>query len=111
MAQTMAGIMSIHMPVLLDGFNYLSPLRYMVRNLAPYTLNPITLTCNNNQRNPDGTCFIPTGKDVLKLWELDTDPAINIALLGVCTVVYRVLAYVLLKVARTHWGEGKQKQR
>lgn len=48
---------------------------------------------------------------MLKLWELDTDPAINIALLGVCTVVYRVLAYVLLKVARTHWGEGKQKQR
>ena len=106
----MAGIMSINMPTLLAGFNYLSPLRYMVRNLAPYTLRPITLTCNDNQRDPEGKCFIQTGKDVLQLWKLDGDPAMNIALLGVCTVVYRLLAYVLLKVMRTHWGENRQKK-
>ena len=106
----MAGIMSINMPILLAGFNHLSPLRYMVRNLAPYTLRPIIFTCKENQRTPEGRCFIETGKDVLELWKLDTDPRVNIALLGVCTVIYRLLAYVLLKVMRTHWGEGRQKK-
>lgn len=109
MAQVMAGVMSINMPKVLQGFNYLSPLRYMIRNLGPYSLRPIIFTCNDNQRLPDGRCIIETGKDVLQLWKLDTNPAVNIALLGVCAVAYRFIAYVLLKVMRTHWGEGKSK--
>ena len=109
LAQTMSGVMSINMPVVLKGFNYLNPLRYVLRNLAPYSLKDIEFSCTDYQRLPDGRCTIETGKDVLRLYDLDTNPAINIALLGVCAVVYRLLAYLLLKAMRTHWGSGKGK--
>ncbi|KAK2626243.1 hypothetical protein QTJ16_004505 [Diplocarpon rosae] len=103
-SQFMSGVMSINMPSFLEGVNYLSPLRYAIRNLAPYSLHGITFTCNASQRLPNGKCPIETGEQVLQLYKLDTDPLINIIALGVCTVLYRLLAYVLLKGMRTHWG-------
>lgn len=110
MAQVMSGVMSINMPEVLQDFNYLSPLRYAIRNLAPYSLRSIEFTCTDYQRLPDGRCIIETGKDVLKLYNLDTNPAMNIMALGLCTIVYRVLAYILLKVMKTHWGDGRKKR-
>ena len=101
----MSGIMSINMPAFLQGVNYLSPLRYAIRNLAPYSLRSITFTCDASQRLPTGECPISTGQQVLQLYDLDTDPRINIMALGVCTLVYRLLAYALLKIKRTHWGD------
>jgi hypothetical protein len=106
----MSGVMSIDMPDVLQGFNYLSPLRYVIRNLVPYSLKDIEFTCKDSQRLPDGKCTIETGKDVLRLYALDTNPAINIMALGVCAVVYRLLAYVLLKAMKTHWGDGNGKK-
>lgn len=107
MAQIMGGVMSIGMPTVLKGFNYLSPIRYMVRCLGPYSLRPITFTCEDFQRDQNGRCFIQTGYDALRLYDIDQDPALNLAVLGAAAVIYRLLAYVLLKVKRTHWGEKK----
>lgn len=110
-AQFMAGVMSINMPAFLQGVNYLSPLRYAIRNLAPYSLRHIVFTCSDAQRLPNGQCPITTGKQVLDLYNLDTDPTINIIALGVSALIYRLLAYVLLKLARTQWGNGRRKVR
>ena len=108
-AQFMSGIMSIDMPRFLQGVNYLSPIRYAIRNLAPYSLRSITFTCNDTQKLPNGECIISTGQQVLQLYDLDTNPAMNIMALGVCTLVYRLLAYLLLKAMRTHWPDLKGK--
>ena len=42
------------------------------------------------------------------MYDLDANPAVNIAGLAACTVVYRLLAYVLLKAKRTHWGDWRR---
>ncbi|TVY22935.1 putative ABC transporter ATP-binding protein/permease [Lachnellula hyalina] len=106
-AQVMSGVLSINMPGFLQGVNYLSPMRYVTRNLIPYSLRHMAFHCTAAQRLPDGTCPITTGEQVLDLYALDTNPAINIMALGICTLVYRLLAYALLKGMRTHWGKSK----
>ncbi|RDW68071.1 ABC transporter-like protein [Coleophoma cylindrospora] len=108
-AQIMGGVLSINMPSFLKAMNYLSPIRYALRNLAPYSLRDISFTCSADQRLPDGSCTISTGVQVLELYNLNSNPAINIMALGVCTIIYRALAYVLLKVMRMHWGERKKR--
>ena len=106
----MSGVLSINMPSFLQGVNYLSPIRYAIRNLAPYTLRGIVFTCNEATKLPNGECPITTGVQVLQLYDLDANPGINIMALGVCTVIYRLLAYILLKAARTHWGDFRVKR-
>ncbi len=103
--------MSIDMPAFLRGVNYLSPIRYAIRNLAPYSLRSINFTCNASQRLPNGHCTIETGLDVLELYHLDTNAAMNIMALGVCTLIYRLVAYGILKARRTHWGDSRRKAR
>lgn len=98
--------MSINMPAFLKGVNYLSPLRYAIRNLAPYSLSQIIFTCAEYQRLPDGKCPIENGKEVLGLYRLHTDPRLNLAMLGVVTVCYRLLAWGLLRVVKGHWKWG-----
>lgn len=104
-AQIMAGIMSIDMPVFLRDMNYLSPIKYVVANLAPYSLKGVPFSCTQGQRLADGRCPIETGEDVLSLYRLEAgSPALNVLWLGVCTVVYRALAYALLKARRERWS-------
>ncbi|CZT10387.1 related to A.gambiae ATP-binding-cassette protein [Rhynchosporium agropyri] len=103
-SQFMSGVMSINMPSFLQGVNYLSPLRYAIRNLAPYSLSGIHFTCDDYQRLPNGPCPIENGEQVLDLYKLNTNPWKNILALGICTLIYRLAAYGLLKVVRTHWG-------
>ena len=104
-ATFMSGILSINMPAFLQGVNYLSPIRYAIRNLVPYSLEGIAFSCTAAQKLPDGTCSITTSKQVLDLYDLDADPGMNIMALGVCTLIYRLLAYALLKGIRSHWSE------
>lgn len=112
-ANIMAGILSINMPDLFKAVNYLSPIRYGTRAIAPYSLRGVEFTCNDSQRQPDGRCPIETGQDVLNLYNFDVDPVVNIAALAGCVVVYRLLAWGLLRVVRGRWREkmreGRQK--
>ncbi|KUJ14979.1 ABC transporter-like protein [Mollisia scopiformis] len=109
-AQFMSGVMSINMPSFLQGVNYLSPLRYAIRNLAPYSLRGITFTCTDAQKLPNGQCPIGTGEQVLNLYDLNTNPGLNILALGICTLIYRLVAYLLLRAVKTHWGDLKEKK-
>jgi len=90
--------MSINMPTILEYFNYLSPLRYMIRNVAPYSLKDLKFTCTDHQRLPDGQCAIATGQQALKLYGLDEDsPGLMLVGLAAVVVIYRILAYLILR--------------
>jgi ABC-type multidrug transport system ATPase subunit len=106
-AQIMGGVMSIDMPSLFVAFNYLSPIRYAVRAFAPFSLADVVFTCNDSQRLPSGECVIADGKQVLQLYKLDESGLVNLAALAACTVVYRLVAWALLRLVRTRWGEKR----
>lgn len=106
-ANLMAGVLSINMPKLFCAVNYLSPIRYAARTFALYSLRGVKFTCIDTQQLPNGNCPIETGEQVLKLYNFDVDPVMNMAALAACIVVYRILAWVLLKVMRTKWTGEK----
>lgn len=100
-AQTMAGILSIDMPEFLKAMNYLSPIRYSTRAVAPYSLDGIEFSCTEAQQLPDGRCPIETGEDVLDLYRLNVDAVVNIAALAGCVVAYRLIAWGVVAIARS----------
>jgi len=102
-ATIMGGIMSLNIPSFLQAFNHLSPIKWALGNLAPYTLTGIRFTCPDAQKLPNGECPISTGEQVLSLYNLDANAGLNLMALGLCVVAYRMLAYVLLVARRTRW--------
>jgi len=98
----LGGIMSLNINEVLRALNYLSPIKYSVANLAPYSMMSQHFTCMDTQRLPDGSCPFENGKQVLQLYNLDTSGLINIIALGICTVAYRFVAYALIKALRCH---------
>jgi hypothetical protein len=100
----MAGVLSIDMSSVLQALNNLSPGKWAIGNLAPYSMQGQTFTCTPAQQSPDGQCPISTGEQVLQLYQLDRDAGLNLLALGICATVYRLLAYLLLKAKRTNWG-------
>ena len=116
LATIMGGIMSLNMPSFLQAFNHLSPIKWSLGNLATYTLKGIRFSCSDAQKLPDGQCPISTGEQVLSLYKLETNAGLNLMALGICVLVYRMLAYVLLVARRTRWDwrgfwEGKGNER
>ncbi|KAG5940743.1 hypothetical protein E4U60_000318 [Claviceps pazoutovae] len=102
-ANSIAGVLSIDMPDLFKAMNYLSPIRYAIRAMAPYSLRGVRFTCTDGQRLPDGHCPIETGGQVLDLYDLNVDPVVNVACMAGCVVVYRAMAWLLLRVVRARW--------
>ncbi|CCF57115.1 hypothetical protein KAFR_0C01200 [Kazachstania africana CBS 2517] len=99
----MSGLMSLTMPRVLRGINYINPLKYtsmVIINLAfPEDLK---FTCEDGGQNPDGTCEFSTGRDVLDIYGLHTN--INKYLgIAVCVAfIYRGVAFIVLK-AKLEW--------
>ncbi|KKA27009.1 hypothetical protein TD95_000538 [Thielaviopsis punctulata] len=79
LANSMAGILSTDMPGILNAMNYLSPIRYATRAMAPYSLRGEVFTCTREQRTPTGQCQISTGEQVLQLYNMDGDAVANVA--------------------------------
>lgn len=99
----LGGIMSLNVPSFLQALNHLSPIKYAIANLAPYAMEGQYFTCSDAERLANGQCPISTGKDVLDLYNLDKSANLNLMGVAVCTVVYRIVAYAVLKLKRTHW--------
>ncbi|KJZ71138.1 hypothetical protein HIM_09492 [Hirsutella minnesotensis 3608] len=99
-ANAMGGVLSIDIPAFFRAVNYLSPIRYALRIVAAFSLRGVHFTCAEGKPGTDGRCHIGTGEEVLRLYKLREDPVVNIAALAACVVVYRVLDFVLLKLAR-----------
>lgn len=111
--------MSLNIPSFLQAFNHLSPIKYAMANMAPYTIRSQHFTCEEWQKLPNGNCPITTGNEVLNLYNLNKDPEMNIMALGICAIAYRILAYIILKMAKERWlgrlwrkagGKNRQKQ-
>ena len=96
--------MSLNIPAFLQAFNHLSPIKWGIGNLAPYTLQGIVFSCSDEQKLPSGECPVSTGEDALKLYNLDNNAGLNLLALGICVIVYRIVAFLLLKVGRTGWA-------
>lgn len=103
-AQIMGGVMSLHVPSFLQAFNHLSPIKWAIGNLAPYTLTGVHFSCTEDQQLPNGQCPIRDGKDVLNLYNLNGNAGLNLLAVGICVVVYRLLAFLILKAKRTRWA-------
>ncbi|KAI4595189.1 hypothetical protein KJ359_007165 [Pestalotiopsis sp. 9143b] len=110
-SQTMSGIMSIDMPELIKAFNYLSPLKYATAVLAHYSLTGVEFTCDDSQKQPNGDCNISTGEQVLDLYKLNQNGPINIGALAAVVVIYRLVAWALLRLIRTRWKSVVEKTR
>jgi hypothetical protein len=95
-AVLMAGVFSLHMPTFLQAFNHLSPVKWAVGNLAPYSMRGVNFTCSVNQRGPTGLCPITTGEQALQLYNLDHDPRRYLLALGACVIGYRLIGFLLL---------------
>jgi hypothetical protein len=110
------GVLSLSIPSFLQAFNHLSPVKWAIGNMAPYTLRNLQFTCKDWQKI-NGQCPITTGQQVLDLYKLDKDPKMYIMALGICAIVYRFLAYAVLKCVKERWmgrlwrkfGGGKKK--
>lgn len=98
----LGGILSLNVNDVLSALNHLSPVKYLVANLAPYSMKGQSFSCSASQQYPDGSCPINDGTDALKMYNLDKDAKMNVMALGICTIVYRLVAYALLKVRRSH---------
>lgn len=103
-AQIMGGVLSLHVPSFLQAFNHLSPIKWAIGNLAPYTLASVHFSCTEDQQLPNGQCPITDGKDVLNLYNLKGNAGLNLLAVGICVVVYRILAFLILKAKRTNWA-------
>ncbi|KAI1505179.1 ABC transporter [Biscogniauxia marginata] len=110
-AQVMAGIISIDMPELFRVFNYLSPLKYATAALASFSLRGVAFTCDDSQRLPDGRCAIETGEQVLDLYKLNVDGVVNLIALAGMIVVYRLVAWLMLRLVRTRWKSVVERTR
>lgn len=82
LANSMAGILSLDMPSLFGALNYLSPIRYQVRDLAYYSMRGLSFKCNFH----GGTYTIANGGQALRLCKFGEDPVISIAGRAACVV-------------------------
>ena len=100
----MGGVMSLDIPAFLQAFNHLSPIKWSIGNLATYTLQGVTFSCTESQRLPNGQCPVTSGEEALNLYHLETNAGLNILALGICVIVYRMLAFLLLKMVKSQWA-------
>lgn len=112
----LGGVMSLNVNDVLQGINHLSPIKYAIANLAPYAMDGQKFDCTPSERLVNGQCPINTGEEVLALYNLDKNGPMNIMALGVCTIIYRFVAYALLKAMRSHrmmerWREWRSRRR
>lgn len=99
---TMAGIVTLKLPPVLHAINYFSPFKYMVANVAVYSLRGRVFTCVPGQE-VGKRCPISSGEDVLQLYNLDVDPTWNLVVLAVLAVFYRLVACFVVKASRMEW--------
>lgn len=101
----LAGLMSVDQPGFFKGLNKLSPLGYAVNNLMPYAFRGQTFSCTEGERLPGGQCVISSGEEVLEIYNLDRiDAGLNLGAIVVTAVVYRLSAYVVLRVVKKRFG-------
>lgn len=95
----MCGIMSLDMPGFLKGVNWLSPLKYALAVIINLAFQDQTFSCEG-QVVVNGTCEFNTGEKVLEEYHLKSNVPAFLGAMAVSLVVYRGLAFGLLKLNR-----------
>jgi hypothetical protein len=72
------------------------------------SLRGVVFECTPSQLSADGTCPVTSGKDVLQLYHLDVSTVAYAIGMVVCLVIYRLIAYALIKLKLMHWGLKKE---
>ncbi|KAL8917068.1 MAG: hypothetical protein Q9208_008184 [Pyrenodesmia sp. 3 TL-2023] len=102
LATIMGGVMSLDIPPFLQAWNHLSPIKWSLGNLAPWTLRGVRFECPGG--GGGGCGGVRTGEEVLGLYHLDMDPVVGAVALGGCVVAYRVVAWAVLEGRMGRWG-------
>ncbi|CAN6626792.1 hypothetical protein TRVA0_011S00474 [Trichomonascus vanleenenianus] len=100
----MAGILSLQMPGFLKGINYISPLKYSIIPLINLALENTTFDCDGQPIQADGTCQFGTGDKVLETYGLTVSVPKYFAALAAAVIIYRAIAYGVLKLNRLKLG-------
>ncbi|ODQ65475.1 ATP-dependent ABC transporter [Nadsonia fulvescens var. elongata DSM 6958] len=96
----MAGIMSPSMPGVFRAINWLSPLKYAIEIVINIGFRGQKFTCDSTSRLPDGGCVLGTGEQVLKTYNLESNLDSVLGGLAAATIIYRLIAYGILKLYR-----------
>jgi len=104
------------MPTFLQGFNYISILKWgtgtpsgicvllkFLGAVMTVSLRGVTFYCTASQLSADGTCPITSGEQVLQLYNLDVDTMAYSLGMVACLIIYRLIAYALLKLKLMRW--------
>ena len=67
------------------------------------SLRGVIFYCTPSQLSADGTCPITTGEEVLELYNLNVNTMAYSLGMVACLIIYRVIAYGLLKLKLMHW--------
>lgn len=100
----MAGIMSLKMPAFFKAINWLSPLKYVISVLINLAVENIEFQCEPEDILPDGSCPYHYGSDALEMYGLEADVKPLFGGLVGCILLYRLVAFFVLKVDRLKLG-------
>ena len=67
------------------------------------SLRGVVFYCTPSQLSADGTCPITSGDEVLKLYNLDVSTTTYALGMVACVIIYRFIAYGLLKLKLMQW--------
>ncbi|KAI1390767.1 P-loop containing nucleoside triphosphate hydrolase protein [Hypoxylon trugodes] len=95
--EIMSGVITPDVPAFIRAITYISPTFHGVSNLLPFALRGSVFFCDPNELAADGSCAVTTGEEVLDLFHMNVSTTRGLVGLAVCVVVYRLIAYILLK--------------
>jgi ABC-type multidrug transport system permease subunit len=101
-ATIMGGILSLKVPMPLQAFNYLSPIKYMIACLATFSMHDRKFSCSAETEG----CSTITGEEILALFKLNVSGQLNLIALGIVTIVYRLVAFGAVKASIHEWRMG-----
>lgn len=93
----MAGTMSLQMPSLFRGLNYLNPIKYVMQVIVNMSFHNQKFNCGS-----EIDCLMDTGEAVLKQYRLSARIGPAFGALTACFVIYRLIA-VFFIYARARW--------
>lgn len=101
----MAGLMSLNMPPVLKAFNWLSPLKYGTSVISNIAFTGAKFSCKGQVINPStGSCLLSTGEALMEAYGLKISVKVYLGALVICLVLYRAVAFGVLKLNRLKIG-------
>ncbi|ODV60927.1 ATP-dependent ABC transporter [Ascoidea rubescens DSM 1968] len=95
----MGGTMSMQMPMFFQVWNYLNPLKYVVKAVSNMAFRNQEFECVGGIDE----CSLNSGEAVLEYYRMKSPVAINLIALLIILISYRTLAYLFLHIKMKTW--------